>query len=482
MMKKMDRQEKLYSVTYDELIPENHFLRKLNDLIDFEFIYEKAAPMYSNVGRSSVDPVVLIKMLLIGYLYGIESERKLEDEINYNLVYKWFVGLDLDEKAPDHCIFSANRKRRFGDNKIIEEIFDEIVRKCIELKLVDGKLLLTDSTHIKANVYKENQEKIFVTETPSAYMQKLDKEALEIGLVDEIPEYISEIITDETELSELKEVDKNDEEANKKAKKKRKKNSKKVVRKGKKIRVKKIAKNRTDPDCGLLFRDKKPRIFGYLSHNTIDSKNGIILAAKATPANVTDNVPHTEQILEILNKYKFNTQAISADSGYDTSEIYSEMYKRGIKCFIIPQKRSGKNISQYDNFQYNEFLDCYFCPENKKIEYKSFSVGTGYKNYSINKKECDGCPRKADCALFLKRTISHGLHEKERRSQQAFVGTDEWRKALRLRQIWCEGNFSRQKASHNLSRTYKRGIAKIQEQCLLSACALNLKRMVKCVR
>lgn len=78
-----------------------------------------------------------MKMLLIGYLYGIDSERKLEDEINYNLAYKWFVGLDLDEKAPDHCIFSANRRRRFS-SKIYEEIFEEIVRKCIELKLVDG--------------------------------------------------------------------------------------------------------------------------------------------------------------------------------------------------------------------------------------------------------------------------------------------------------------------------------------------------------
>lgn len=478
-MKKRDRQEKLYSVTYDELIPSEHFLRKLDRLIDFEFIYEKAAPMYSNIGRGSIDPVVLIKMLLIGYLYGIDSERKLENEINYNFAYKWFVGLDLDEKAPDHCTFSANRKRRFNESKIFEEILEETVRRCIEMKLVDGKLLLTDSTHIKANVYKENQEKIFVTETPSAYIQKLDKEALELGLVDEIPEYIPEIIIDDNELAELKKADKIDEEENKKSNKKRKSNSKKVVRKGKKIRVKKIAKNRTDPDCGLLFRDKKPRIFGYLSHNTVDSKNGIILAAKATPANVMDNVPHTEQILEILNKYKFDTQAISADSGYDSSEIYSEMYKRGIKCYIIPQKRSGKGFAGDNNFQYDEFSDCYFCPENKRIEYKGFHVGTGYKKYSIHKKECAACPRKTDCALSSKRTIIRGLHEKERQAQQKLVGTDDWREALRLRQIWCEGNFSRQKASHNLKFTRKRGIVKIQEQCLLSACALNLKRMVK---
>ncbi len=194
-----------------------------------------------------------------------------------------------------------------------------------------------------------------------------------------------------------------------------------------------------------------------------------------------DNVPYTEQILGILNKYKFDTQAISADSGYDTSEIYSEMYKRGIKCFIIPQKRSGKGFAHYGDFKYDEFSDCYFCPENKKISYKSFSVGTGYKNYSISKKECDKCPRRANCELSTKRTITRGLQEKEHQAQQALVGSEEWCEALRLRQIWFEGNLSRQKASHNLNRTRKRGIANVQEQCLLSACALNLKQMVMCM-
>lgn len=478
MMTIRDVQARIYSVTYNELIPQNHFLRKVDGLIDFNFIYEKTAQMYSNTGRPSVDPVVLMKMLLIGYLYGIDSERKLEEEINYNLAYKWFVGLDLDEKAPDHCIFSANRRRRFS-SKIYEEILEEIVRKCIELKLVDGRLLLTDSTHIKANVNKENQEKIFITETPSAYMQKLDKEALEQGLVDEIPEYISEIITDETELAELKEADKNDEKINRK---KRKKNSKTVVRNGKKVRVKKVAKNKSDPDAGLLFREKKPRIFGYLSHNTVDSKNGITLAVTVTPANVTDNVPHTEQILGILNKYKFDTYAIAADSGYDSSEIYSEMYRHGIKCFIVPQKRSGNDVAShvmpYENLKYNKNLDCYFCSEGQKIEFKSYSVGTGYKHYSIDRKMCDKCPHRASCRE--PKILSLGIHERERREQQKFVDTDEWKDALRLRQIWCEGNFARQKESHNLNRTRRRGIENMREQCLLSACALNLKRMVKC--
>lgn len=153
------------------------------------------------------------------------------------------------------------------------------------------------------------------------------------------------------------------------------------------------------------------------------------------------------------------------------------MYKRGIKCFIIPQKRSGTNVSHYENLKYNKVLDSYFCPEGKKIEFKSFTIGTGYKKYSINREECKKCPRKSCCEY---KNISIGMHERERREQQKLVGTDEWKDALRLRQVLCEGNFAQQKESHNLNRTRKRGIDKIREQCLLSACALNLKRIVKC--
>ena len=142
------RQMKMAFVTLDELMPETHFLRDLDRLVSFDFIYDKVSDLYSSTGRPSVDPVVLIKMLLIGYLYGIDSERRLEQEITVNIAYRWFLGIDLDERVPDHSTISQLRRRKFDGTSVFRDVFDEIVRKCIETGLVSGKLLMTDSTHI----------------------------------------------------------------------------------------------------------------------------------------------------------------------------------------------------------------------------------------------------------------------------------------------------------------------------------------------
>ena len=182
MLKRAEsKQMKMSFVTLEELMPQEHFLRDLDRLVDFDFIYDKVADLYSNTGRPSIDPVVMIKMLLIGYIYGIDSERKLEQEITVNIAYRWFLGIDFDERVPDHSTISQLRRRKFDGTTIFRDVFDEIVRKCIEAGLIDGKLLLTDSTHIRANARNDLREVIEVPDTPSEYIQKLDREAYELG-------------------------------------------------------------------------------------------------------------------------------------------------------------------------------------------------------------------------------------------------------------------------------------------------------------
>ena len=178
-----NRQMKMCFVTLEELMPQEHFLRDLDRYVDFNFIYDKVEALYSNTGRPSVDPVMLVKMMLIGYLYGIESERRLEQEVRVNIAYRWFLGIELDEPVPDHSTISQLRRRKFSGTTIFQDIFDEIVCKCMEEGLVTGKLLLTDSTHIRANARNDLREVIEVPDTPSEYMQKLDREALETGLI-----------------------------------------------------------------------------------------------------------------------------------------------------------------------------------------------------------------------------------------------------------------------------------------------------------
>ena len=152
MMGKKSGQMQICMIDIGKLVPENHLLKKINKYIGFEFTYELARPYYSDTGRKSVDPVVMVKMLLIGYLYGIKSERRLVEEINLNIGYRWFCGFNIDDKIPEHSLFSQNRRRRFTDSKIFQDIFDKIVMECIDKRIVTGENMVSDGTFISANV------------------------------------------------------------------------------------------------------------------------------------------------------------------------------------------------------------------------------------------------------------------------------------------------------------------------------------------
>ena len=141
LRQRREKQQQMNLVIMEQLVPEGHFLRKVDRAVDFSFIYELCAPLYcADNGRPAIDPEILFRMLLVGYLYGIKSEVRLEEEINYNIAYKWFCGLDLTEKAPDATTISQNRRRRFRDNNIPEQIFNEILRQCIAKGLVGGAM------------------------------------------------------------------------------------------------------------------------------------------------------------------------------------------------------------------------------------------------------------------------------------------------------------------------------------------------------
>ena len=444
----MDRskgtQQKYMLVTMESLMPEKHFLRDLDRLVDFSFVYEKVESLYSPTGRPSVDPVVLVKMLLLGYLYGIDSERKLEQEIQVNIAYRWFLGIDLDERVPDHSTISQLRRRKFSGSAVFQEIFDEIVRKCMEAGLVSGKLLLTDSTHIRANARNDLREVIEVPDTPSEYMKKLDQEAYETGLIDAPVEY---------DVTKTKE----------------------------------IVKSITDPESGLMNRPGKPTCFCYLDHQTSDADYGIITDVYVTAGNTHDAVPHTGRIEYQIEKFGFNTEAVCADGGYVSTEIFHSMQQRGIHVYIPLGVLEGKRRSIHGNyidstaFVYNAEKDVYICPMDNELVYTGFARKRGYKRYRAHTLDCRNCPLREQCigTSAQGRLIERHLHEEAIQKQKEITGTPEYYAAMRLRKIWCEGNFSHQKERHNLKRTRKRGIEKVTEQCLLSACALNLKRLVK---
>lgn len=173
---KKENQSTFEFVCIEELVPENHLLRKIDKYIDFGFILDKVRHLYSESnGRPSIDPVLLFKMIFVGYLFGIRSERQLEIEIQTNIAYRWFLGLGLTDRVPDHTTISWNRRTRFKDTNVFQEVFDEVLLQAVKHRMVAGRVLMTDSTHIKANANKRK----FVTETVKQntrkYLQELNE-------------------------------------------------------------------------------------------------------------------------------------------------------------------------------------------------------------------------------------------------------------------------------------------------------------------
>ena len=440
----MDRehgaQQKMLCVTMESLMPEKHFLRDLDRLVDFSFVYDKVAELYSNTGRRSVDPVVIVKMMLLGYLYGIDSERRLEQEVQVNIAYRWFLGINLDEPVPDHSTFSQLRRRKFNGTTLFEDVFEQVVRLCIEKGLITGKLLLTDSTHVRANARNDLYETITVADEPSAYLQRLNEQAVAEGLLKE----------------DYKE---------------------KQTPKTKEIKI-----STTDPESGYMHRPGKPNGFHYLSHQTCDGEHGLITDVFVTPGNTNDRSIHSERIKTQIDKYGFETEAVCADKGYDSSEIHADMYERGIQTYIPRQKvNTDEERFQPSDYRYDEKEDVYYCPRGCRIEYGNYNPQRAGKAYYSKVKDCTNCPLKAKCIgeNCKKKTILRNFNQAAYEIQCSENDTPEYYAAMRLRQIWCEGNFSHQKANHNLKRVRTRGLGKAFMHCLLSATALNLKRMVK---
>lgn len=172
---KRESQNEAEFVFLEDLVPEDHLLRKVDKYIDFSFIGEKVRPFYSESNGRPSDPIMLFKMMFIGYFYGIRSERQLEREVQMNLAYRWFLGLKINDQVPDHSTISWNRRKRFKDTNIFQEIFDEIVLQAMNHKMVGGRVLFTDSTHLKANANKHKFTREEVEVETRDYIKELNK-------------------------------------------------------------------------------------------------------------------------------------------------------------------------------------------------------------------------------------------------------------------------------------------------------------------
>jgi transposase len=434
----------------EEIVPSDDIYRQIEAVVDFNFIYDELRPYYcADNGKYSTDPVVVVKSLLIAFLEEIYSERKLERQLHLNAAYRWFIGLGYDERVPDHSTISQLRRRKFNDADIFKKLFMHVLKLCAEKGLISGRLLITDSTHVKANASKTSKITVETERSATEFFDKLDKYEAE-----------------ERERLGMPEI----------------------TRKPPEPKKTEQTMSVSDPEAGWFCRPDKPEGFHYLAHQTIDAENGIIVDVHVTPGNTPDCNPYIEQIDRVVDKLdelNIEVKAVSADSAYDTALIHKELEERELAVFIPKKETSDNSKTEYkrDDYSYNQDTDEFICPSGKTLTLRTLQrTETGvYREYRADTKICKACPNRDKCLAPSQksRKIQVNIFQQIVDKHHAVNGSAEYNDALRKRQILCEGTFATQKARHNLGQMFRRGLRAAADHCLLSACVVNLKRLVR---
>lgn len=450
MLKPRKSQFKFQMVLLEDLVPQDHLLRKIDKYIDFSFIDELTRDLYcSDNGRPALDPVVLFKMLFIGYIFGIRSERRLVQEIEVNIAYRWFVGFDLDEKVPNHSVFSQNRRRRFSQRPELEQqIFDNIVTQAVKHKLIAGNCLYTDSTHIKANANKNKFVPATVEQTPMEYLDELNKE-----------------------------VDKQRAELGKKPFK-RDDDDQDGPSGSFGTKLREIKQSTTDPDSGFMTRDGKPKGFFYLDHRTVDGKHGLVVDSHVTPGNINDARPYPERLKRIRERFGFEVLAVGLDAGYTTPNIARVLKNLNIFGVTGYKRKPHPHPERFypREYIYDRENDVYTCPESKVLRPATVDR-QGYRIYKAKASDCSQCPSKARCTRCKFREILRHVWQDYLDEMDSHRYTKQGKKIYKRRKETVERSFADAKEMHGLRYARFRGIARVRAQCLLAAACQNMKKM-----
>lgn len=440
-----------YYLRPEELIPEDHILRLIHRHVDFSFIRSKVEHLYSSTGRPSIDPEVMMRMLLVGYLFGITSERRLCDEVGMHMGYRWFVGLSLDEKVLDHSTFSKNRHGRFKESGIYQQIFDQIVNQCIEKGLVSGHHLTVDSTLVKANASFKNLEPIVVSLRPEQFIAKVDNEN---PVIEEQKEDHDEPWEPREDFSH---------------------NGKKVSNK--------THRSRTDPDSRIARKSNFSET--YLGHGVsyvMDNRSRVIVGAdRNLPNRNADAQTAVELVSRLKWAYQLKPRTLGADKGYATGLFVRWLLEQDVFPHVPIMDNRGRNekgIYPIEQFQYNEQKDEFTCPQGKTLRYWGIQQHSKQHAYRASLKDCRSCPVKEQCTRSSYRSLSYHIYESSIDIARKLTKTREYRISQRMRKR-VEELFGEAKDCMGLRRMKFRGALFVREQVLLTAAAQNIKRMAR---
>jgi len=454
-----DQASLFYEFRLDDRVPKDHLLRRINAFVTAALadVHEQLDPYYSEIGRPSVDPELMIRMLIVGYCYGLRSERKLTQEVELHLAYRWFCRLDLDDKVPHHSTFSENRLHRFRESDVFRHIFERVVAACMAAGLVKGEGFAVDASVMEANASRYHGKAPAEIDWTEKQRQKRA-----------VAEYLAALKAEAAD--EVDAADDGDGDGGRPESKRPRRYERqppKVI-------------SPSDPQSAWTAKANKRVQFGYGLNYLIDIENAVIVDVEATPARTYDEVESTKTMLDRTERcFNLKPRRLAADTAYGTGRFLGWLVSRGIKPHIPVRDASERTDGTFsrNDFRWDRRRGVYICPNNKVL-HTTGKVHEGYMlRYRASKFDCDVCALKMRCCPNMPaRQVPRDLHEDARDLARRLMGTKAFLKSRDERKR-VEMRFAHLKLHHGFERMRLRGLSGARDEFHLAAIVQNLKTL-----
>lgn len=442
------KRDQMQMFCMEDLIPEDHLLRLIDKAIDWNFIYDLVEDKYCHDnGRPSMDPVMLIKIPFIQYLYGIRSMRQTIKEIEVNVAYRWFLGLDMLDKVPHFSTFGKNYSRRFKDTDLFEQIFSHILGECYKFRLVDPTEVFVDATHVKARANGHKMRKRIAKQEALFYEDMLKKEINE----------------DRAAHGKKPLKDKDDDNTPSSG--------------NGSSKEKEIKESTTDPDSGWFHKGEHKEVFAYAVETACD-KHGWILGYTISPGNLHDSRTF-KGLYDKISDIGINT--LIADAGYKTPAIAKLLLDDGIKpLFPYKSPMTKDGFFKKSDFVYDEYYDYVICPNDQHLEY-STTNRDGYREYKSNGHICKGCPYLSQCTNSQNhvKVFTRHIWEDYMETCEDIRHTLGMKELYKKRKETIERLFGTAKENHGFRYTQMYGKARMEMKVGMTFACLNLKKLAR---
>ena len=453
-----DQGQLFYEFKLDDVVPKSHLLRRMNVFVTAVLadLHQQLRPFYSEIGRPSVDPELMIRMLIVGYCYGIRYERRLCEEVKLHLAYRWFCKLDLDDKVPHHSTFSINRLERFRESDILRHVFERVVAACMANGLVKGEGFAVDASVMEANASRYHGKAPDELEWTDAQRQKRA-----------VAEYLAGLEAEARSSDELDGGNGGGDGSD-------------VERQPRSDRKQPKVISPSDPSSAWTAKANKRVQFGYGLNYLVDVEHAVIVDVEATPARTYDEVAATRTMIErTRRRFALTPKRLAADTAYGTGKFLAFVIDAGIIPHIPVwdmSKRDDGTFSRSD-FRFDRRRNVYICPAGKTLTTSGRVHSDHAIRYFASVPCCRECPLKQKrCPNVPSRRIVRDVNESARdiarrkMKTKAFLRSRDQRKRVEMR-------FAHLKTHHGFERMRVRGLSGARDEVHLAAIVQNLKTM-----